>query len=555
MRTIPYDILKKYDIFNYIGKNLDVYTQYDMISNLSKMHEDKPFNAYFSIEQFTSGKLCCHDKLPTCQEDFTDDAFTFLSGYRQENMFVSLFSYTSKKRDHGVFRRSKNLFGCDYIMIDIDCKGAWAHDMQGDFLLDLIQNGWEYENPIMPEPDLITLSGSGGVHLGYAFEYIPQSAFGSVKKYFTLLCDAAERTLNMFCVNGIYTDTYGRKSKYNVDRHVCDRARLERLPGSINTKTGQYCINCLVHDPNEHRKSISECLAFFGVNDDIEKYRRIKAQIVQRKKENRKKKKQLAAKKASEKATNGSRLFVLLKNREEDIYQAVSDGKLGVGLRNNVLFLYDATLRSLGDSKEVRYIKLNELNSMFDEPLPQREIDDILNKTTTYKFTDYTFYDFLGLEHDCKKQPVCSKQPSDTKIKVFNNKTMISFYTALGYSISQIASKLKLSVSLVKKDRRLIKEEAKSYMLWLKKYASEMFIRLVKILYKNQGVSLSKNGINMPFSRVLLFDSILYSMFSLLTEACLHVDLHFNYRLKSFLSIRIHLPDQANNILRSAAAA
>lgn len=359
----------------------------------------------------------------------------------------------------------------------------------------------------------------------------------------------------MFCVNGIYTDAYGRKSKYNVDRRVCDRARLERLPGSVNTKTGQYCINCLVHDPNEHRKSISECLAFFGVNDDIEEYRRIKAQIAQRKKENRKKKKQLAAKKASEKATNGSRLFVLLKNREEDIYRAVSDGKLGVGLRNNALFLYDATLRSLGDSKEVRYIKLNELNSMFDESLPQREIDDILNKKTTYKFTDYTFYDFLGLKYDCKKQPVCSKQPSNTKIKVLNNKTMISFYTALGYSISQIASKLKLSVSLVKKDRRLIKEEAKSYMLWLKKYASEMFIRLVKILYKNQGVSLSKNGINMPFSRVLLFDSILYSMFSLLTEAYFHVDLHFKYIPKPFLNTRIRLPVRVINMFRSAESA
>lgn len=525
-----------------------------MISNLSKMHEDKPFNAFFSLEQFKKGKPCYHDKLPTCQENFTDKAFEFLSGHRQENVFVSLFSYTCKKRDHGIFRRSKNLFGCDYLMVDIDCDGALAHDMQGDFLLDLIQNGWECENPILPEPDLITLSGSGGVHLGYAFKYLPQSAFGSVKKYFTLLCDAAEKALNAFCVNGVYTDFYGRKSKYKVDRRVCDKARLDRLPGSINAKTGKYCINCLVHDPNGHRKSISECLAFFGVKDDIDEYRRIKAQIAKQKKEKRKKKKQLAAKKASEKATDSSRLFVLLKNREKDIYNAVAEGKLGIGSRNNALFLYDATLRGLGNSKEVRCAKLNELNNMFDEALSKREIDDILNKKITYKFTDDKFYDFLGLEHNCKKQ-ARSKKLSNAKVKVLNNKTMISFYSVLGYSISQIASKLKLSVSLVKKDRRLIKEEAKSYMLWLKKYAPKMFVELIKKIFKNQGVSLSKNGIHMPFNRVLLFDSILYSMFSLLPEAYLHVDLHFKYRLKPFLNIRIHLPDRANNILRSAEAA
>lgn len=376
--------------------------------------------------------------------------FDKLYRYKKNSIFCSL-NYYKPIKNFSNLRRAGNLWGIDCIMIDIDGTKELC-GLENDVVQTL---KWAWEHKKIPAPNLISFTGGGGLHLYYAFDYLPASMKKSVQALKWLLAEAIVPYEQDFpSKNGL---------TFKVDTKVFDTQRLDRVPGSVNPKTGNRCVcfatgqarysyRALLEQvcPDETyngKIAIEQCrknISFFrGERPCKMPYSapRDKSAFL---------KPELLAK------SRLNRLFVLAKN-----------GKSFENCREMACFFARVWAKQLQYSDEQEKEMLLELNSYFYQPLSIRELFGSTKASKTYSFTNAYLIEALCLTPAEIKIFCPSHRPGDRKEKTKYHKMMIALLTLKGMTIEEVATTLHISVSIVKR-RRAEMKKAEGLSFWVK---------------------------------------------------------------------------------------
>lgn len=357
------------------------------------------------------------------------------------SVFVTLNSY-NKVSDKNLRNRS-NLWGLDCIMIDIDGKKELCGKEQE--LYDSLSWFWKTKN-LIPEPNLWSCTGGGGIHLYYCFERLPRQMENSIKtlkKLFNQKIDEIQKSYD--CFPYVYNSN-GEFITYKVDTKVTDSQRYDRIPGSINKKTGRRCV-CFRN--NIPRYKYSDLFEYFEC-DSLPKRNAIK-----KKKTN----------KTYNKTFSNEVLIRLAKKRIKALFELQKNGHSFINCREYAVFIMANSMRQLNFTTNVIEKTLNTFNQKFYEPLRQSEIEANVKQEKVYAISNNDVISWLNLDEQEKELFLSKKRPGNRKKKTFKNKVNIAKLVIEGFSISEIAKKLSISISIVKHMRVAIKKSG-GFSFW-----------------------------------------------------------------------------------------
>lgn len=144
-----------------------------------------------------------------------------------------------KPNGKGYYRRTEQyLWRFNHIVIDIDYMGDFAFDY--DVLEEELERKirWFSISNGIPLPNAIVFTGSGGCHLYYLFEDLPN---GKKRKMASGVQAVKMKLAARWVETEKYLDTVG--AGYQVDLSAVDNSRILRIPGSIHEHTGRVCRN------------------------------------------------------------------------------------------------------------------------------------------------------------------------------------------------------------------------------------------------------------------------------------------------------------------------
>ena len=330
-----------------------------------------------------------------------------LYGYKEQyqntlNNYISMAIYKAKCRTEIHVKEMIWLF------IDIDCKLKPLTLEESQALATAI-----LERKDLPEPTLIEYSGHG-LQLFYKLKNatnIPlwksyQSEI--LKKYERVLDEIQEHTLtelsSLIELSGMHIDA------------LKDPSRVMRVPDTANVKNK----NNIVHSREIYKSDqvyTLEDLHMYKVFEEVPTcepynvYNVTNAEI--------KEMREQAVKSNTKGVSQKLRYFLetIIATRIEDLGTLIEvRNRNGItdGYRNKLVFIYTATLSSLGYSKQDAWEELEILNKLFIQPLSKKELNNCLNtcyekklrafkndmrvlERTYYKFKTQTIIDMLDI--------------------------------------------------------------------------------------------------------------------------------------------------------------
>lgn len=362
-----------------------------------------------------------------------------------------------KPNRNGYYRRTDAfLWRFNHITIDIDYQGGFSHNYS--YLEEQLEQSikWHAESYGIPLPTHIVFSGTGGCHLYYLFESLPngagrQMAQGIQATKMKLIARWTEAEKHF--------DTYG--PGFRVDTKATDSSRVFRVPGSIHEDTGRLCrmtktgifaykYKALCAALEEH--PWNGAYAIINANRDIERCRNgfntkqnIPAPFI----------------------GSGMTAQCLGVKRMHSILALARDGWGFWNCREKAAHLMwiwcrDAGLPILECEKNLR-----QLNTHFHAPLSERELlRTARGNDKSYHYTNKSIRDVLGLDgSEGYFNGSRTREFKDRAGKAKRHKKMIAALVVLGKKISEIASELQLSISLVKRRRSEIKR-MEGFLFW-----------------------------------------------------------------------------------------
>lgn len=380
-----------------------------------------------------------------------------------KNVFVTLHSFHSKTYNSKVsIRDENNLWGMDCLMLDIDGPEEFCGKEQE--LYDRLS--WVWKKNLLPEPNLYSFTGGGGIHLYYSFNRLPKQMKKSVTTIKKLFAAKLQE-----CVDGyeLFPEAVGDNGKiltYHVDTKIFDTQRYDRVPGSINPKTGN---RCLCFGTGVARYTIQELFSY--VEDDL----CISKQMSKNKKHN------FLIQKNN---VPFSRLF---NKRVNGLFALQKKGKTFDGCRNQALFIMINSLKQLSVPYDKICECVSDFNNGFAEPLHHSELNALCRsakKENIYKFTNQYIKDALCLTPSEEKVMFTSSRPGNRKQKTFANKVNIAKLVIQKQTISEIAKILNLSQSCVKHMRVAIKKTG-GFIFWASSCKKKLFKKRIKVFIAN----------------------------------------------------------------------
>jgi len=355
-----------------------------------------------------------------------------------------------KANRNGYCRRTDNfLWRFNHITIDIDYIGDFAHSyptLEEDLEARI---RWHAESYGIPMPNYIVFTGSGGCHLYYVFESLPN---GSEKRMVKGIQATKMKLIAKWVEAESNFDPHGLGFK--VDTNATDPTRVFRVPGSIHENTGRVCYMKSTGTPQYIYKNFCVVLedkpwngdyAIKNANRDIERSRNgfgkkspIKAPLVN---------KDMTA------AWLGTK-------RLNELFHLADQGWGFINCREKTAHLAWIWLRDAGFAMPECEMQLRRLNELFYAPLSIRELlYTAKGNGKNYRYSNQTIRSLLGLDgsegffigHR-------SREFKDRAGKARKHKRLIAGLVLLGKKIREIAKELKLSISLVKRRRIEIKK-------------------------------------------------------------------------------------------------
>lgn len=358
---------------------------------------------------------------------------------------------------HGVCRRGKpHLFGINHIVFDLDVdfpeetshqQLASTETLLTEFVL------WEGKYGDLPMPNLITYTGSGGIHLYYCFERLPRQMFDSIQ---ALKWAIAEKLVYM---ERELIEKYGLSVR--LDTGTFDVSRMDRIPGGIHPETGRMCI-C-------HPTEKTEPYKYLDLVSEVSGGIKWKGQyVIENSQRHIERLRDLSYKPFQHGYIVQSTPAFLAKKRTEEIFRLAKSGYKFVGCRERAIFF----LRVWGKDLNLNCDEINHmcktLNSYFHQPLVDRELFRTSNPRRSYKFKNSTIRNYLCLSSEDRffRDGMKTRKNKGRKQKTFSQKSAIAKLVCAGKKIREIAHILGVSISLVKR-RRAEMEKSEGFLAWV----------------------------------------------------------------------------------------
>ena len=341
------------------------------------------------------------------------------------------------------YRIPSNLWGLSHIVIDIDAKKKGFQSVGlNEFVAFLKMDG-------VPDPTGIVSTGSGGYHLYWGFERLPASMAKSVQALKMKLCDILIHLEDTYEMEGL-----------KVDLACTDVSRIVRLPGSFHMCNDEQAEYVRLRRPYRF-KTLANSVLPRRWNYDF-----LMANIARSIRNFR------APKIAEPKPTHPlSRKTpeALAEYRLGELMRLANDGYQFHGCRERACFLVRNNAAVLGWDEEKTMAFLRNLNeNCFYAALPERELVSCSKARKHYKMTNETILTYLNLDGSTEYFSSARKKKG-RKEKSEKILSLIESLVRVGESIRQIASKLGLSISLVKRRRaQLSRRDPQLRLLGLK---------------------------------------------------------------------------------------
>lgn len=362
-----------------------------------------------------------------------------------------------KAYNSGYFRRTEQfLWRLGHIIIDIDYQGSFSHDYAA--LEEQLEQNicWHCKNSGIPMPNYIVFTGSGGCHLYYVFESLPNG----VKKQMVHGVQVTKIKLAARWVEAEkYLEPYG--PGYKVDIGSMDASRVLRVPGSAHEDTGRISYMKPTGQPKYRYKDLCALLedkpwngvyAVMNANRDIDRSRNGYG----------KKSHKLATFFNSHHTTKW-----LGAKRLAELFSLARQGWGFQNCREKTAHLAWIWARDAGLSTSECEEKLKCLNKLFYAPLSNCELlHTARGNDKSYRYTNERIRFELGLngsEGYFVGHP--SREFKDRAGKAKRHKKLIAAFVLMGKKIREIADELKLSVSLIKRRRSEIKK-SEGFSFW-----------------------------------------------------------------------------------------
>lgn len=381
-------------------------------------------------------------------------ASRLLQKYPKNSVFASLSAFRAGNTNTQSVRSNANLWRTGAIMIDIDGNAELCG--REDEVIAVLRWAWEHEK--IPEPNLYSYTGGGGVHLYYAIESMPAKMASSVQALQLAIIAAIVPFEKDF--------PYNSKGGYRVDTRVVDTQRMDRVPGSINPKTGNRCI-CF---PARREKYTYHQL-LEAVSPDTKWRASIQSRIfkddIARERGEKKKtaclNRPVSTPQKSQTYTTKSK--TIAKNRIKFLFRLAEANHDFQGCRESACFLLQNWAKQAQLSPAKTAELLNRLNGFFPSPLSTRELHETSRAGKVYLFTNDTVAEMLHLSADERKIMTQKHRPGNRKQKTILAKMTIAKLCLDGLNTAQIAQKTGYSESIVKR-RRTEMKKGDGLMFW-----------------------------------------------------------------------------------------
>jgi len=347
-------------------------------------------------------------------------------------------------------------------MIDIDGNKALI-GQEHNLLVSLLAHDE------LPKPTAYSYSGGGGIHLYYAIERLPalsmKDSVKKIKKIIISQIDIILRTDENIPFVKIGKRTY----RYNVDTRVSDNQRCDRLPGSINPKTGK-----MVEFYTLGKKYTWEEFCDYFPKDTKKEKNNVPLKM----------------------DVNDKVALRINEGRRKGMLRLAYSGKKFEGCREVACFLMSNFCQYMNDIQKKQ--SLEELNNYFYEPLSEKELNGILRSTKTYRFSNKTIADFLYLNEKEYAIMFPSKNTNKKKKEMKERKIVVAKLWREGKKINEIATDLKLSPSNVKYTMKLIRSQ-EGFLYWSlgcdKKIFKKVVKQIVSLVQKEDDFSFGKKSL------------------------------------------------------------
>lgn len=444
--------------------NFEVFEQ--VRTYFDTLHESTQNGGVF--EYSVSGYNCLyHNSLGNCINLVSRDLML-----ESKNVFVTLHTFHSNTYNSKVsLRDENNLWGMDCLMLDIDGPVEFCGKEQ-----ELYDNlSWVWEKGLLPEPNLYSFTGGGGIHLYYTFERLPKQMKKSVTTVKKLFAAKLQECVTEYELFPEVVGINGGILTYHIDTKIFDTQRLDRVPGSINYKTGNRCV-CF--KTGAKRYTIQTLFEY--INDDlyaVKKSSRLKKYNSGKQKHN----------------TPFARLF---KRRVNGLFELQKNGKTFDGCRNQALFIMLNSLKQLSVPYDEICEYIANFNNGFLEPLHQSELNALCRsakKENVYKFTNQYIKDALYLTPSEEKVMFASSRPGNKKQQMFNDRVNVAKLVVKGKTIAEMSKILHISESRIKKARCFIKLNG-GFQFWALSCDKKAFFKKVlkHIVEKCQSLSVER---------------------------------------------------------------
>lgn len=350
-------------------------------------------------------------------------------------------------------RTSEYLWRLGHIVIDIDFKGAYVPDyaaLEAELERHIL---WQSTYGDIPMPNHIVFTGSGGCHLYYLFEDLPNGKEGRMEQ-------GIQATKMQLIARWVPIEKALQDEglEFKVDTTAVDSSRVFRVPGSIHEDTGRMCRMKEIRSARYVYKELCRSLmekpwkGEYAINSayrDIERTRNGYGQ----------------------KPYEADKFVVSKKGlgikRLKELMGLAQSGWRFEHCRELSAHFVWVWGKDAGWSDEEIQDWLLELNGYFHEPLCERELfRTAKGNGKSYRYTNERIRLNLGLDgsegyftgHPLRK---CKDRAGKTRL----HKKLIAALVLAGKKIREIAQELRLSISLVKR-RRTEMNKAEGFGFW-----------------------------------------------------------------------------------------
>lgn len=349
--------------------------------------------------------------------------------------------YTSVNLFRGSKRTSDCVFSITSIFIDLDCHADDPKQVEiaKEHAVKLLELA--FESGVLSIPTMITDTGRG-----FGLQYVLASSIAAQTEK-----TAKSRTFFQKVRRGIFEKFKEVLSSDPLaaqpDAAVLDEARVCRLPGTFNAKSGTYCRLISVSNRYyELHELVQGChLWEWKPNDQYKKEKET------REKEKREHRKQLASK---EIVSFSAIRMPFLANRVDQLrkLQDIRGKNCTNCCREQILFIAYSALVQLDRTTAVD--QLQELNRGFSDPLPQKELENLIRGTNRNETADHKGYYLLKNSYLKEKLEL-----TDAEIKAIGLNTSCKRAADRQAARDKKEKKRKKVIELLKQVDRLTYEE------------------------------------------------------------------------------------------------